>query len=57
MTIGHDVWIGRGAIVLPGRTIGNGAVVGAGAVVTKPVAPYTIVARKPAQPRQFCCRR
>lgn len=50
VTIGHDVWIGRGAIVLPGRTIGNGAVVGAGAVVTKPVEPYTIVAGNPAKP-------
>ena len=50
VTIGHDVWIGRGAIVLPGRTIGNGAVVGAGAVVTRDVAPFTIVAGNPAEP-------
>ena len=50
MTIGHDVWIGRAAIVLPGRSIGNGAIVGAGAVVTKDVAPYTIVAGNPAKP-------
>ncbi len=49
VVIGHDVWIGRAAIVLPGRSIGNGAIVGAGAVVTKDVAPYTIVAGNPAR--------
>ena len=50
VTIGHDVWIGHGAIVLPGRSIGTGAVVAAGAIVTKDVAPYTIVAGNPARP-------
>ncbi|MDX2204305.1 MAG: chloramphenicol acetyltransferase [Hyphomicrobiaceae bacterium] len=50
ISIGHDVWIGHGAIVLPGRNIGTGAVVAAGAVVTKDVAPYTIVAGNPAKP-------
>ena len=49
MTIGHDVWIGHGAIVLPGRSIGTGAVIAAGAIVTKDVAPYTIVAGNPAR--------
>ena len=49
VTIGNDVWIGHGAIILPGRTIGNGAVVAAGAVVTRDVAPYTIVAGNPAR--------
>lgn len=49
VSIGHDVWIGHGAIVLPGRSIGTGAVVGAGSVVTKDVAPYTIVAGNPAR--------
>src|ERR1700754_3482827 len=50
VTFGHDVWIGHGAIVLPGRNIGTGAVVAAGAVVTKDVPAYTIVAGKPARP-------
>jgi phosphonate metabolism protein (transferase hexapeptide repeat family) len=48
--IGHDVWIGHGAIVLPGRSIGTGAVIAAGAVVTKDVAAYTIVGGNPARP-------
>ncbi|MBO0719128.1 MAG: chloramphenicol acetyltransferase [Rhizobiales bacterium] len=48
--VGHDVWIGHGAIVLPGRSIGTGAVIAAGAVVTKDVPNYTIVAGNPAKP-------
>ena len=48
--IGHDVWIGHGAIVLPGRNIGTGAVIAAGAIVTKDVPAYTIVAGNPARP-------
>ena len=47
--IGHDVWIGHGAIVLPGRTIGHGAVIAAGAIVTKDVEPYAIVGGNPAR--------
>jgi phosphonate metabolism protein (transferase hexapeptide repeat family) len=47
--IGHDCWIGHKAIIMPGVTIGNGAVVAAGAVVTKDVAPYTISAGVPAK--------
>jgi phosphonate metabolism protein (transferase hexapeptide repeat family) len=47
--IGHDVWIGHGAIVLPGISIGHGAVIAAGAVVTKDVEPYAIVAGVPAK--------
>lgn len=50
VTFGHDVWIGHGAIVLPGRNVGTGAVVAAGTVVTKDVPPYTIVAGNPARP-------
>ena len=42
-------WIGAGAIVLPGITIGEGAVVGAGAVVTKNIEPWTIVGGNPAK--------
>jgi phosphonate metabolism protein (transferase hexapeptide repeat family) len=48
--VGHDTWIGHGAIVRPQVTIGHGAVVGAGAVVTRDVAPYTIVTGVPATP-------
>ena len=47
--IGDDVWIGARVIVLPGVEIGVGAVVGAGAVVTKKVEPYTIVGGIPAR--------
>ncbi|AKB71761.1 Chloramphenicol acetyltransferase [Methanosarcina mazei C16] len=47
--IKDDAWIGAGAIILPNITIGEGAVVGAGAVVTKDVDPYTIVAGVPAK--------
>jgi acetyltransferase-like isoleucine patch superfamily enzyme len=49
VTIGHDVWIGRSAIVLPGVQVGDGAVVGAGAIVTKNVRSYAIVAGNPAR--------
>ena len=48
--IGHDVWIGHKAIILPGVTIGNGAVVAAGAVVSRDVKPYTVVGGVPAKP-------
>ncbi len=51
VNIGHDVWIGHGAIMLPGRNIGTGAVIAAGAVVTKDVPAYTIVAGNPAPHR------
>ena len=46
--LGHDVWIGHGAVVLPGVEIGTGAVIGAGSVVTRDVEPYTVVAGVPA---------
>ena len=46
-----DVWIGGGAIILPGVTIGDGAVIGAGSVVTRDVAAGQTVAGNPARPR------
>ena len=49
-TIGHDRWIGAGAKIKPEVTLGDGAVVAAGTVVTKDVDPYTIVAGTPAKP-------
>ncbi|WP_158971740.1 LbetaH domain-containing protein [Chachezhania sediminis] len=48
--IGHDTWIGHNAQIKPDVTVGHGAVVAAGAVVTKNVDPYTIVAGLPAKP-------
>lgn len=50
VTIGHDVWIGHGAVVMPGISIGNGAIIGANAVVTRDVPAYAIVAGVPAKP-------
>jgi phosphonate metabolism protein (transferase hexapeptide repeat family) len=47
--IGHDTWIGHAAIIKPEINIGDGAVIGAGSVVTHDVAPYTIVAGNPAK--------
>ncbi|PQO43900.1 CatB-related O-acetyltransferase [Blastopirellula marina] len=50
LVIGDDVWIGFNAIILPGcHSIGTGAVIGAGAVVTKDVPPYAIVGGNPAR--------
>ena len=49
VTIGSDVWIGYRAIILQGVKIGDGAVIGAGAVVTQDVEPYAIVAGVPAR--------
>jgi len=49
-TIGNDVWIGHGAILIGGVTVGDGAIIAAGAVVTRDVDPYTIVGGVPARP-------
>lgn len=49
ITIGNDVWIGFGTLILSGVTIGDGAVIGARSVVTKDVSPYSIVAGNPAK--------
>jgi acetyltransferase-like isoleucine patch superfamily enzyme len=46
--IGRDVWVGGGSIILSGVTVGEGALIGAGTVVTRDVAPYTVVAGNPA---------
>jgi phosphonate metabolism protein (transferase hexapeptide repeat family) len=48
--IGHDTWLGHDAQVRPEVTIGHGAVVAGGAIVTRDVAPYMIVAGIPAKP-------
>ncbi len=47
--IGNDVWLGQGAKVLPGARLGNGVIVGAGAVVSGTVQSYTVVAGNPAR--------
>lgn len=46
--IGHDVWIGSEAMIMPGVTIGSGAVIAARAVVTKNIEPYAVVGGNPA---------
>lgn len=48
--IGNDVWIGYKAVIMPGVKIGDGAVIGTRALVTKDVPPYTIVGGVPAKP-------
>lgn len=48
--IGSDVWIGYEAVILAGVTVGDGAIIGARAVVTRDVSPYTIVGGVPAKP-------
>ena len=47
--IGNDVWIGRRTMIMPGVKIGDGCVVGAGAVVTKDIPPYSVVGGVPAK--------
>jgi len=49
-TIGNDVWIGSEAIVMPGIKVGDGAIIGTRALVTRDVEPYTIVGGNPAKP-------
>ena len=48
--IGRGAWIGAGAIILPGVTVGERSVVGAGSVVTRDVEPLSVVAGNPARP-------
>jgi virginiamycin A acetyltransferase len=47
--VGHDVWIGYGATIMPGVTIGNGAIIATKSVVTKNVEPFAIVGGNPAE--------
>jgi phosphonate metabolism protein (transferase hexapeptide repeat family) len=49
ITIGHDTWLGHMAMVMPEVTVGHGAVIAAGAIVTRDVAPYAVVAGVPAR--------
>jgi acetyltransferase-like isoleucine patch superfamily enzyme len=49
LIIGEDVWIGFGAVLLTGVTVGRGAIVAAGSVVTRDVPPYAVVAGNPAR--------
>lgn len=49
IVIGNNVWIGGGAIICPGTSIGDNAIIGAGAVVTKTVPEFAVVAGNPAQ--------
>lgn len=47
--VGNDVWIGRRAIIMSGVTIGDGAIIGAGAIVTKDVPPFAVAVGNPAK--------
>jgi maltose O-acetyltransferase len=49
ITIGDDAWLGGGAIVLPGRSVGAGAVIGAGSVVTRDIPPNTVAVGNPCR--------
>lgn len=49
VNVGNDVWIGERSMIMGGKNIGNGAVIGAGAVVTKDVPPYAVVGGVPAK--------
>ena len=49
ITLGDSAWIGAGAIILPGITVGRGAIVAAGSVVTRDVEPFTVVGGSPAK--------
>jgi maltose O-acetyltransferase len=49
VTIGDDVWIGRRVMIMPGVTIGNGCVIGAGAVATKDIPTYSVAGGVPAR--------
>ena len=54
--IGSDVWVGGGAIILAGVTVGDGCTIGAGSVVTHDVECYTVVAGNPARLIRRLCK-
>ena len=53
VVIGNDVWIGMRSIIMPGVKIGNGVVIGSGAVVTKDIPDYAVVGGVPAKIIRF----
>ncbi len=53
MVIGNDVWIGRESVIMPGVSIGDGAIIGARALVAKDVPPYAVMAGNPAVARRM----
>lgn len=53
VTVGNDVWIGMRSIIMPGVKIGNGVIIGAGAVVTKDIPDYAVVGGVPAKIIRF----
>jgi acetyltransferase-like isoleucine patch superfamily enzyme len=53
VTIGSDVWIGREVTILPGVHIGHGAIIGAGSIVSRDVAPYSVTTGNPARHRRY----
>ena len=52
-SIGHDVWVGHGAVLMAGVKVGHGAIIARNAVVTKDVEPYQIVGGNPAKPIRY----
>lgn len=49
ITIGNDVWLGANSVIMPGVTIGDGCIIGAGAIVTKSIPPYSVAVGIPAK--------
>ena len=49
VTIGNDVWLGANSVIMPGVTIGDGCIIGAGAIVTKSIPPYSVAVGIPAK--------
>lgn len=57
ITVGNDVWIGMNVIIMYGVTIGDGATIAAGSVITKDIAPYTVVGGVPGKLIKEKCTR